>query len=56
LHQPSFLIYKDLDKLILLHKGQTIYQGQGENIYSYMQDTLKITVPLDCTISDFFMM
>ena len=27
LHQPSFLIYKQLDRLLLLDKGRNVYQG-----------------------------
>ena len=27
LHQPSFLIYNQLDRLLLLEKGKTVYQG-----------------------------
>lgn len=27
LHQPSFLIYQQLDRLLLLDKSRTVYQG-----------------------------
>jgi ABC-type multidrug transport system ATPase subunit len=56
LHQPSFLIYQELDRLILLNKGNTVYQGKSNQIYNYLTENLKLSVPLDLTISDFFMM
>jgi ABC-type multidrug transport system ATPase subunit len=55
IHQPSYLIYSCLDRLLLLDKGRTIYQGSAALIGSYMQ-TLSISVPTNSTISDFFMM
>ena len=27
IHQPSFLIYSKLDRLLLLSRGRTVYQG-----------------------------
>lgn len=45
-----------LDRLLLIHKGKTIYQGKSSKMYSYLQQTLNIEVPINCTISDFFMM
>lgn len=36
IHQPSSKIYNTLTKLILLHKGQTIYQGDALGIVNYM--------------------
>jgi len=27
IHQPSFLIYSKLDRLLLLNKGRIVYQG-----------------------------
>lgn len=30
LHQPSFLIYNELDRLLLLNKGQSIFQGKSQ--------------------------
>lgn len=54
IHQPSSKLYNMLDRLILLHRGETIYQGKANEIVDYM-NTLKIFVPLNFTISDFFM-
>ena len=54
LHQPSYLQYSKLDRLILLNKGETVYQGLANDIASYMT-TLKINVSKNATISDFFM-
>lgn len=55
IHQPSYLQYIKLDRLILLDKGQTIYQGSAQKIGRYMED-LGIIVDKKSTISDFFMM
>lgn len=32
IHQPSYLQYAKLDRLILLDKGETIYQGPAAKI------------------------
>ncbi len=56
MHQPSFLIFQDLDRLLLLNQGRTIYQGKAQGIYDYMVSELKMVVPLNSTLSDFFMM
>lgn len=37
LHQPSFLIYQELDRLLLIHKGRTVYQGKSADMYAYLQ-------------------
>lgn len=37
IHQPSYKIYSQLDKLILLNKGHVVYQGKADGISSYMQ-------------------
>lgn len=55
IHQPSYLQYIKLDRLILLDKGETIYQGPAIDIEKYMRG-LGIVVPINSTISDFFMM
>jgi ABC-type multidrug transport system ATPase subunit len=36
LHQPSYLQYIKLDRLILLSRGQTVYQGPAQEIAPYM--------------------
>lgn len=55
IHQPSYLLYAKLDSLILLDKGETVYQGDAQNIVAYIR-SLGINVPKTNTISDFFMM
>jgi ATP-binding cassette subfamily G (WHITE) protein 2 len=55
IHQPSYLQYTKLDRLILLDKGETIYQGPANKIEAYMK-SLGIEVSQRSTISDFFMM
>ena len=44
-----------MDRLILLNKGETIYQGPAYQIADYMK-SLKIDVDQKATVSDFFMM
>jgi ABC-type multidrug transport system ATPase subunit len=55
LHQPSYLQYIKLNRLILLSKGETVYQGPADKIQNYMEG-LDIRVPKGNTISDFFML
>jgi ABC-type multidrug transport system ATPase subunit len=55
LHQPSYLQYIKLNRLILLNKGETVYQGPADKIQRYMEG-LNIKVPKGTTISDFFML
>ena len=54
IHQPSYKIYSELDRLILLDRGQCVYDGSASQIASYIQ-SLGIQVPLKTNISDFFM-
>lgn len=54
IHQPSYLQYSKLDRLVLLNHGETIYQGSAKGIKDYMI-SLGIEVPKTNTISDFFM-
>lgn len=55
LHQPSQLLFSQLDRLIVLNKGETIYQGAADGITPYLKK-LGVEVPLTSTVSDFFMM
>jgi len=55
IHQPSYLLYQQLDRLILLDRGETIYQGSSSKIKDYMIG-LGVQVPNTSTISDLFMM
>lgn len=55
IHQPSYLQFAKLDRLLLLDRGSTIYQGPAKEIEAYMR-AIGITVPINSTISDFFMM
>ena len=54
IHQPSYLIYNSLDRLILLKKGQNIYEGKASNVLSYMTE-LGIDVNKKYSICDAFM-
>lgn len=53
IHQPSHLLYSMLTKLILLDKGNTIYQGKAQEIDKYIT-SLGIIIPRLSTICDFF--
>jgi len=41
---------------VLLNKGRVVYQGASSGVYSYMTTGLGMSVPLDQTLSDFFIM
>lgn len=55
IHQPSYLQFIKLDRLILLDHGETIYQGPANQVANYMI-SLGIQISQQSTISDFFMM
>jgi ABC-type multidrug transport system ATPase subunit len=55
LHQPSYLQFARLDRLLLLDRGETIYQGPAGAVGEYMA-SLGIPVSQSSTVSDFFMM
>ena len=55
LHQPSYLQFARLDRLIVLNRGEIIYQGEASLVESYMK-SIAINVQNTSTISDFFMM
>ena len=55
IHQPSYLQFIKLDRLLLLDRGGTVYQGPADQVAAYMS-SLGISVPRGSTISDFFMM
>lgn len=54
IHQPSYKIYSELDQLLLLDRGNCIYQGKAAGIADYMV-SLGIKIPAKTTICDFFM-
>ena len=54
IHQPSFKMFCELDRLLLLDKGECIYQGVAAGILEYMM-ALGITVPANTTVCDYFM-
>ena len=55
IHQPSTLIFKEMETLLLLSKGETIFQGDAQKIIPYME---KIGVKINKKMNpaDFFMM
>lgn len=36
IHQPSTLIFNEIETLLLLSKGETLYQGKAKNVIPYM--------------------
>jgi ABC-type multidrug transport system ATPase subunit len=55
IHQPSHLLFSQLDRLIVLNYGETVYQGPANGVANYLQK-LGVTVPSTSTVSDFMMM
>jgi ATP-binding cassette subfamily G (WHITE) protein 2 len=55
IHQPSFLLYSLLSRVIVLNAGETIYQGNADQVAPYLQ-SLGITLSKTSTICDFFML
>ena len=55
LHQPSSLMFKELDRLLLLSSGQTLYLGKASRVVEYMQN-LGIKVNEKMNPADFFML
>ncbi len=55
IHQPSHLLFSQLDRLIVLNYGETIYQGPADGVSSYLL-RLGVEVPSGSTVSDFMMM
>ena len=54
IHQPSYKMFCELDRLLLLDRGECIYQGLAAGILEYMV-SLSITVPAKSTVCDYFM-
>jgi ATP-binding cassette, subfamily G (WHITE), member 2, SNQ2 len=55
IHQPSHLLFTQLDRLIVLNRGETVYQGRASEVEPYLKK-LGVRVPPTSTISDFFML
>lgn len=55
IHQPSHLLFSQLDRLIVLNYGETVYQGRADGLADYLQN-LGVIVPSTSTVSDFMMM
>ena len=54
IHQPSTLMFQNMDRLYLLKRGECIYDGLARNIVGYMQ-SLEIQVDYRMNPADFFM-
>lgn len=55
IHQPSTLMFQEMDKLMLLGKGKTLYMGPAKEIVPYMK-SIGIQVNLHMNPADFFML
>lgn len=55
IHQPSSLIFQQMDQLLLLKNGETVYQGQASSIVPYMKH-IGVNINLRMNPADFFMM
>ncbi len=55
IHQPSTLMFQEMDKLMLLGKGRTLYFGLAQGIVAYMT-SLGISVNPHMNPADFFML
>jgi hypothetical protein len=54
-HQPSTLMFQEMDELYLLKGGECIYSGKANRIVHYME-SLKIEVNYRMNPADFFML
>lgn len=55
IHQPSTLMFREMDKLMLLGKGRLLYYGESQRIVPYMEN-LGINVNYHMNPADFFML
>jgi ABC-type multidrug transport system ATPase subunit len=55
IHQPSHRIFMCLDRLMVLSRGECVYQGKAKDLLGYMLN-LGVTVPAKSTVPDFFML
>jgi ABC-type multidrug transport system ATPase subunit len=55
LHQPSSLMFQNLDILYLMSHGQCVYNGRAERIVDYMTK-LGININFRMNPADFFML
>ncbi len=55
IHQPSTLMFQEMDKLMLMGKGRTLFFGPAHEIVSYMVG-LGVKVNVHMNPADFFML
>lgn len=55
IHQPSTLMFMEMDKLFIIGKGQTLYFGEANQIVPYML-SIGIQVNVRMNPADFFML
>lgn len=55
IHQPSTLMFQEMDKLMLLGKGRTLFLGIAKEIVPYMIG-IGVQVNMHMNPADFFML
>jgi ABC-type multidrug transport system ATPase subunit len=55
IHQPSTLMFQEMDKLMLLGKGRVLYLGDASKIVNYMME-IGVEVNSRMNPADFFML
>lgn len=55
IHQPSTLMFQEMDKLMLMGKGRTLFFGMARQIVPYMK-SIGISVNPHMNPADFFML
>jgi ATP-binding cassette subfamily G (WHITE) protein 2 len=55
IHQPSTLIFREMDRLYLLNAGTRIFDGPAADVVPYME-TVRVNVNYRMNPADFFML
>ena len=55
IHQPSTLIFNEMEKLLLLSKGEVIYQEYTKHVMTYIEK-IGIKINKKMNPADFFML
>ena len=55
IHQPSTLMFQQMDHLYVLKSGMCVYNDKANHIIEYMKDDLGIKIDSRMNPADFFM-
>lgn len=55
IHQPSWEIFSNFTRVILMTRGKVFYEGPPSDALNYFTDTVGLTVPRDVNPSDWFL-